>query len=199
MELEKLDERLLSLREKAKEGRDPTAPDDTLELLLTRAKEIKPKRILEIGAAEGLTSITLLSVTNAFVTAIEFDGGRAQRARENFALFGLEDRVNLIEGDAGEVLPALEEDGAYDMIFLDGPKAQYRRYFADCKRLLKKGGYLFSDDILLIGYVTGEPPKKRKMLAEHIREYLRMLQEDEDFQTQILSVGEGLAVSVKIK
>lgn len=199
MKLETLDERLLSLREKAKEGRDPTAYDETLELLLTTAENIAPKRILEIGAAEGLTSIALLSATEAFVTAIECDGARAQKARENFAFFGLGGRVNFIEGDAGEVLAALEEDGAYDMIFLDGPKAQYRRYFADCKRLLKKGGYLFSDDILLFGYVTGEPPKKRKMLAEHIREYLSMLQEDKDFQTQILSVGEGLAVSVKIK
>lgn len=199
MELEALDERLKALREKAKEGRDPTAYDDTLELLLSTARKISPERILEIGAAEGLTSIALLLRSQARVTAIEVDSARASRARENFALFGVEGRVDLIEGDAGEVLPAIEGDGAFDMIFLDGPKVQYRRYFADCKRLLKRGGYLFSDDILLFGYVTGEPPKKRRMLAEHIREYINMLQEDKDFETRILSVGEGLAVSVKLK
>ena len=83
------------------------------------------------------------------------------------------------------------------MIFLDGPKVQYQRYFTECKRLLKKNGALFSDDVLLFGWVRGEPPKKRKMLAEHLREYLEILESDPDFSTQIYEYGEGLAVSIK--
>ena len=71
-------------------------------------------------------------------------------------------------------------------------------HFADCKRLLQGGGALVSDDVLLFGYVTGEPPKKRRMLAEHIREYLAMLQNDPDFTTEILPLAEGLAVSRKV-
>ena len=197
MQIDELDGRLLALRERAKEGRDPTAYDETLLLLIERAQAIGARRILEIGAGEGLTSIALLMNTEARVTAIECDGKRAQTARENFNAFALSERVNFIEGDAGAVLPALEEDGAYDLIFLDGPKAQYRKYFSDCKRLLKRGGYLFSDDILLFGYVLGEPPKKRKMLAEHIREYLALLEGDGDFETEILPIGEGLALSRK--
>lgn len=191
-------ERLKSLRERAKEGRDPTAADETLAKLLEIVREIKPERVLEIGAGEGLTSIAMLLHGAGRVTAIECDAERANRARENFAQFGLSDRASLIEDDAGRVLPALEEDGAYGLIFLDGPKAQYRRYFADCKRLLKRGGVLVSDDILLFGYVTGEPPKKRRMLAEHILEYIEMLQNDGDFQTEILPLAEGLAVSRKV-
>ena len=181
-----------------KEGRDPTAADETLALLCDLVQKSRPERVLEIGAGEGLTSIALLLSGAARLTAIECDAERARRARENFAHFGLADRVTLIEDDAGRVLPALEEDGAYGLIFLDGPKAQYRRYFADCKRLLKRGGVLVSDDILLFGYVTGEPPKKRKMLAEHIREYIAMLQSDPAFETEILPFGEGVAVSRKL-
>ncbi len=57
---------------------------------------------------------------------------------------------------------------------------------------------LLSDDVLLFGWVTGEPPKKRKMLAEHLREYLRLLETDTELTTEILKIGEGLAVSTKL-
>ncbi len=188
-------EKLDRMRTAAKEGRDPTAADETVVALVEWAKEHRAVRILEIGAGEGLTSCALLLETEAELTAIELLPDRAKKFRENVALFGLEDRVRLFEGDAGEILPMLT--GSYDLIFLDGPKVQYRRYFDDCKRLLKGGGALFSDDILLFGWVRGEAPKKRKMLAEHIREYLDLLESDPDFKTQIYEYGEGLAVSTK--
>ena len=185
------------MRSAAKAGRDPTAADETVQALVTWANAHKAQRILEIGAGEGLTSIALLLNTAAQVTAIEFDPVRAKKLRENVALFGVAERARLLEGDAGDILPSLETQ--YDLIFLDGPKVQYKRYFADCKRLLKRGGALFSDDILLFGWVRGEAPKKRRMLVEHIREYLALLENDPDFKTQIYEYGEGLAVSEKLR
>lgn len=193
----RLDERLSALRIRAKEGRDPTAADDTLQYILTTIEQIKPARILEIGAAEGLTSCAMLQSCSAELTAIELDAARAAAARENFLNFGLSERATLYEGDAGEILPMLR--GEYDFIFMDGPKVQYKRYFPECKRLLRRGGVLLSDDVLLYGWVSGEAetPKKRRMLVEHIREYLTELCSDEEFITSILPLGEGLAVSVK--
>lgn len=192
-----LDDRLLALREAAKGRRDPTAEDDTLQYLLLTAEQIAPARVLEIGAAEGLTSVALLLSTHAKLTAIECDGERAAKARENFRAFGVENRVTLIEEDAAAALPALTEE--YDLIFLDGPKVQYRRYLPELKRLLREGGVLLSDDVLLFGWVSGEEavPQKRRMLVEHIREYLSLLSSDPDLITQVLEIGEGLAVSVK--
>lgn len=194
--LSRLDSKLFALREVAKQGRDPTCADDTLEYILSLCEQKKPERILEIGCAEGLTSCAMLSVTNARLTAIELDSTRAARARENFQFFGVSDRVTLHEGSAGEILPMLE--GAFDLIFMDGPKVQYLSYLPDCKRLLRSDGVLLSDDVLLFGWVLGEPPKKRRMLVEHIREYLRALEKDPDLTTEILELGEGLAVSKKI-
>ncbi len=192
-----LDVRLLAMRENAKQGRDPTAADETLACLLTWARDHGAERVLEIGSAEGLTSVALLTANKAAtLTAIEFDSARAETSRKNYRLFGVSERVVLHEGDAGEILPMLT--GAYDMIFLDGPKVQYLKYLPDCKRLLKRGGALFSDDILLFGWVRGEPPKKRRMLVEHIREYLAALESDSEFKTEILEFGEGLALSVKV-
>ncbi len=197
MNLSVLDGRLLALREKAKEGRDPTAADETLAYLLNVAEARKPRKILEIGAAEGLTSCALLLCSHAHLTAIEADADRAARAREHFRAFGVEDRAVLYEGDAGEILPMMTD--TFDFIFLDGPKVQYRNYLSDCKRMLQVGGVLISDDVLLFGWVRGEPPKKRRMLAEHLREYLRMLEADPGFDTQVLEIAEGLAVSTKIR
>ena len=189
-------ERLDALRKKAKEGRDPTCADETLAYMLKTAREMNCAKILEIGAGEGLTSVAFLLNGACRVVAIENDPIRAAQARENFSSFGVDGRAELIEGDAGEVLPRLA--GEFDLIFLDGPKVQYCSYFPHCKRLLRRGGVLFSDDVLLYGWVRGEPPKKRRMLVAHIREYLGLLQSDPDFQTEILELGEGLAVSRKL-
>ena len=196
--MNQLERELFSLREAAKKGRDPTVPDDTLNYLLKTVRERSPKHILEIGAAEGLTSIyMLMNAPEATLTAIERDGERVKTARANFRHYGVEGRTTLHEGDAGEILPLLQ--GEYDLIFLDGPKVQYRRYLPDCKRLLKRGGLLLSDDVLLFGWVDGSVPvpHKRRMLVEHIREYLRLLQDDPELETTVLKIGEGLAVSEK--
>lgn len=196
MQLSDLPQEFLRLRAAAKQGRDPTSADETLLYMLSLCEELAPKRVLEIGAGEGVTALCLLEKTQADYVGIELDAARAERARRNFADFGFETRVHLYEGDAGEILPLMS--GAFDLIFLDGPKVQYLRYLPDCKRLLRKGGVLLSDDVLLFGWVTGEPPKKRRMLAVHLREYLSALEQDKELSTQVLSLGEGLAVSCKL-
>ncbi len=80
MKLSELDERLLVLRERAKEVRDPTAADETLELILELLEKHRPNRILEIGAAEGLTSCAMLMCSHAHLTAIERNADRASCA-----------------------------------------------------------------------------------------------------------------------
>ena len=175
----RLDDRLVSLRDRAKGRRDPATEDETLALLLTVARMRAPRRILEIGTAEGLSSTALW-----------------RSAKENFAAFGVADRANALLADAGDVLPSLEEQ--FDLIFLDGPKAQYIHYLSELKRLLTPRGVLFADDVLLYGWVSGreEVPYKRRSIVERLREYLRAVRDDLDFATTILEVGEGVAISV---
>lgn len=188
-------EKLAALRAREREGRDPTCADETLAYMLQTAAQIGAERILEIGAGKGLTSLAFaLAFPQAHITAVERDALRAQTAQENIAAFGAEERITLLEGEAAEILPCLE--GEYDLIFLDAAKVQYRRFFPDCKRLLRRGGVLFSDDVLL--FADGVPPKRR-MLARHIEEYLQMLSEDGEFSTEVLPLGAGLAVSRRIR
>ena len=188
-------EKLAALRAQEKEGRDPTCADEALAYMLNTAEELGAERILEIGAGKGLTSIAFaLALPEARIVAIERDAARIAAAREHFAQFGVSERIRLLEGDAAEYLPRLA--GPFDLIFLDAAKVQYRRFLPDCKRLLKEGGVLFSDDVLLFEH--GVPPKRR-MLAAHIAEYLDLLSADADLTTEILHCGMGLAVSRKGK
>lgn len=191
-------ERLAALREGAKEGRDPCAPDDTLQLLLACARMRAPERILEIGTGEGLTSLALLcECPRAHLVTVEADEARYRTACAYFEEFCVADRVRAVCGDAKDVLEALEEP--FGLIFLDGPKAQYAAYFPDLKRLLAPRGVLFADDVLLYGWVDGreEVPPKRRSIVRKIREYLELVCADPDLVTSVLDVGEGVALSVR--
>ena len=187
-----MNERLAALRAAAMEERDPTCSDDVLSVLLNEVERVGAKHILEIGTGRGLTSVALLLQSDACVTTIERDQARIAAARENFARFSVSDRVALLEGDAADILPCLED--VFDLIFLDAAKVQYRRFLPECKRLLRAGGVLCADDVLLF---SDGVPKKRRMLAQHIGEFLQELQADEAFTTTILPVGKGLAVARK--
>lgn len=176
----------------------PVSSDETLAYLCTCALMAKPQSILEIGTAVGVSGICMLEqCTAAHLTTIEFNPDFATEAEDNFAKSHMSDRATVIRGDAAEVLPALT--GEYDFIFLDGPKVQYVKYLPQLKRLLKSGGTLFADDVLLYGWVNGEreTPKKRKMLVQHIREYITAVTNDDELHTVIVDVGNGVALSVK--
>ena len=192
-----IDEKLAARRADALARGIPVADDETLQFLLVTLALTKPSRILEIGTAVGLSGVaTLLACPNAKLTTIELEEERYLEAKKNFSDFGVSERVTAHLGDAGEILAMM--DGQFDFVFLDGPKAQYERYLFDLKRLLKKGGILFSDDVLLFGWVSGEEeaPQKRRSIVGKIRSYLDVLTADKDFLTSVLNVGDGVALSV---
>ncbi len=193
----KVDERIIERRKRALERGIPVADDETLQFLLVTLATSKPLRILEIGTAVGLsTTAMLLACPLARVTTMELEEERYLEAKQNFADFGVADRVNAYVGDAGEILSMM--DGEFDFVFLDGPKAQYEKYLFDLKRLMKKGAVLFADDVLLYGWVSGEEPtpQKRHSIVDKIRSYLDTITKDEDFITSVLDIGDGVALSV---
>ena len=192
-----IDKRLAARRAEALARGIPVADEETLGFLLLTLEMCKPERILEIGTAVGLSGVAMLqALPNARLTTMELEEERYEEAKRNFADFGVESRVNAYLGDAAEILAMM--DGQFDFVFLDGPKAQYEKYLFDLKRLMKKGAVLFSDDVLLYGWVSGvEPtPQKRHSIVDKIRSYLKTLTADEDFRTSVLDVGDGVALSV---
>ncbi len=184
-------------RAEALERGIPVADDEGLQFLLVTLLACKPSRILEIGTAVGLSGVAMLqALPNARLTTIELEEERYIEAKANFAEFGVADRVTAHLGDAGEILSMM--NGEFDFVFLDGPKAQYEKYLFDLKRLMKSGGVLFADDVLLYGWVDGkEPtPQKRRSIVEKIRSYLDRVTSDPAFITSVVDIGDGVAISV---
>ena len=195
----KLGDGLKEIRRNAFANSVPVCDDETLCFLGTLLYALKPKRILELGTAVGAFSAYAAQIcTSAHITTIERDENFFAQAKANFASFGVADRVTAICGDAGEVIKTLSDK--FDFIFMDCAKVQYVKYLPDLKNLLEKGGVLAADDVLLYGYVTGEveTPKKRRMLVEHIREYINAVTSDGELDTTIINTGDGIALSVKI-
>ncbi len=192
-----IDGKLRQARAEALERGIPVADDETLQFLLVALGMTKPTKILEIGTAVGLSGVAMLQeCPSARLTTIELEEDRHAEAKENFTKFGVAERVTAHLGDAGEILAMM--DGQFDFVFLDGPKAQYEKYLFDLKRLMKEGAILFSDDVLLYGWVSGEEPtpQKRRSIVEKIRSYLDVLTADNDFITSVLNIGDGVALSV---
>lgn len=194
----RIPESLQAVRSRAFGREIPISGDETLSFLMAQAAAVKPSGILELGTAVGVTSAAmLLACPAAQLTTVERDHAFFEEAAETYRMCGLQGRVRAIEGDAGQVIEALH--GPFDMIFLDCAKVQYVKYLPRLKQLLSVGGVLIADDVLLYGWASGEAevPKKRRMLAKHIEEYLVAVTSDPELLTSVIKVGDGIALSVK--
>ena len=169
-------------------------------LLKVLLQLVQPERILEVGTAVGYSSILMSEnmPENCKITTIENYDKRIPVAKNNFKRAGKEDVITLIEGDALEVLKTLE--GPYDFIFMDSAKGQYINYLPDVKRVLRKGGLLISDNILQEGEIVESRyavTRRNRTIHTRIREYVYELTHSEDFVTSIVTIGDGITLSVK--
>ena len=135
---------------------------------------------------------------NGSIDTIEREKERIEQAKENFKKAEVEDKIRLYEGDAVEILPTLNEK--YDAVFIDAAKGKYPFFLKEALRMLNKNGIIFADNILYKGYVLSDYNKhKQRTAVRNLREYLKEVTENESLDTTILEVGDGLAISKKIK
>ena len=177
----------------------PIIMDDTLNEIDLILKNKKVNRFLEIGTAVGYSAIcfTKYLEENGIIDTIERDSLRVKQALENIKLAEVEDKIHIFEGDAVEILPTLNEK--YDVVFIDAAKGKYPFFLHEATRLIKEDGIILADNVLYKGYVMSDYNKhKQRTAVTHLREYLKEVKENPKFDTQILDVGDGLAVS-KIK
>ena len=160
----------------------------------------RPMRILEVGAAVGFSSILMSEYMpeGGHITTIENYDKRIPIARANFKRAGKEEQIDLIEGDALEVMHGLE--GPYDLIFVDAAKGQYIHYLPEVMRLLGSDGVLVSDNVLQEGDIIESRfavERRNRTIHSRMREYLYELKHHDQLQTSIIPLGDGLALSVK--
>lgn len=186
---------LEKVKKKALAEHIPIIMDDTLETIKEILIKEKPERILEIGTAVGYSASQFVRfVPNARVDTIELDEARAEEAMENVKKIGIAENVNIFIGNAVEILPTFQEE--YDMIFIDANKGKYPVFLQEGIRLAKSNGLIIADNILYKGYVMSDYNKhKQRTAVKHLREYIQMAQENPMLETEILEVGDGLAIS----
>ncbi|MCM3762315.1 O-methyltransferase [Alkalihalobacillus oceani] len=171
-----------------------------MECLLQQLKLIKPKRILEIGTAIGYSAGRMaLALPEATIVTIERDAERYEQALANIQALKLTDRIDVWHGDALELSQKLEFESLFDVLFIDAAKGQYQRFFEMYGSYVKEGGVVFSDNVLFRGLVATDhiENKRLRQLTNKIKTYNSWLMSQPDYETTIIPVGDGLAVSVK--
>ena len=190
---------LEKIKQKALSEHIPIIMDDTLEVVDKLLTEIRPARILEIGTAVGYSAICFSEYlqSDGKIDTIERDDERVAEAKINIEKVGVSDKINIYQGDAVEILPSLNEK--YDVVFIDAAKGKYPFFLKEALRMIKPNGLILADNILYKGYVMSDYNKhKQRTAVRNLREYVKEVTENPNIETEILEVGDGLAIS-KIK
>lgn len=192
---------LNELEKYALETNVPIIRPQTQSLLKLLLAIKQPKQILEVGTAIGFSALLMSEYgpENLKITTIEKYEKRIPLARENFKKAGKEESITLLEGDAAEILKEL--DGTFDLIFMDAAKGQYIHFLPDILRLMPAGGLLISDNVLQDGDVMESRfavTRRNRTIHARMRDYLYELKHNEQLCTDILPVGDGVTISVKL-
>ncbi|MDF2819606.1 MAG: putative O-methyltransferase [Clostridiales bacterium] len=194
---------LSEMRVYARENFIPILKMETQSLLEVTLIMNKPKNILEIGTAIGYSSILMSGCISedTRITTIERSKPMIEQATKNIKLAGKEEQISLLQGDATDILQQLvEEDRKYDFIFMDAAKGQYITFFEPCMKMLMKEGTLFSDNVLQEGEVAQSRygiSRRNRTIHARMREYLWEIKHNKELSTSIITIGDGVAISIK--
>lgn len=186
------------MKEYAEDNNVPIITDEGINYIRNYIKENKIKRILEVGTAIGYSSILMaLTDEEITITTIERDEKRYLEAVKNIKKFHLEERITLLYKDAFDV----ELDEEFDLVFIDAAKAQNTRFFEKFSKSLAKQGTIITDNMNFHGLVEDESKiesRNLRALIRKVKAYHEFLENNEDFKTTFLNIGDGLAVSKPI-
>ena len=173
----------------------PIMQDQSQQFICEYIKNHNYKKILEIGTAIGYSTIQFAKTSpDVKVTSIELDIDRFIKARQNVEDCNLEDRITLINENALDT----QLDDKFDLIFIDGPKAQYIKFFEKYKNNLNPNGVIISDNLFFHGMVedlTLTHNYSTIKLVKKIRKYIDFLKNNQEFTTEFFDLGDGISVS----
>jgi caffeoyl-CoA O-methyltransferase len=188
---------LRAMREHGERDGIPIVAPETGALLEILAAATGAQRAVEIGTAIGVSTLHLAR-GGAHVTSFEVDRERHEAAKSYLTRAGLIDRVDLRLQDATEGLAELEP-GSFDLAFIDGPKDLYGGHLDQVVELLRPGGLLLVDNVLMSGgAATGKPigPWGEDRI-EIMRAFNAALAERDDLRATFTPVGDGVALAVR--
>lgn len=189
---------ITDLRECAEIDKVPIITKDTESLMSVLLTMHRPKKMLEIGTAVGYSAISFTSVLPELeITTIEHSDKMYDMAMSNIEKAKLSSRIHVIKGDAREIIENLNE--TFDMIFIDAAKGHYKLFFDRCFYKLNPSGVIISDNVLYKGMTASNEflIKRKRTIVKRMREYLKYISNLKDFETTVLPVGDGVAISVR--
>jgi caffeoyl-CoA O-methyltransferase len=158
---------------------------------------IKPINILEIGTYTGYSAICLAEglTTNGKLITIEANEEFEEIIKKNIAEAGLNDKIELILGNALDVIPNLTK--TFDLIFIDADKLNYAKYYQLALEKTRIGGIIISDNVLWDNKVIDAQASDKT--TNHLKKYNQELHLDQRTEKVLLPIRDGLFVSRKIK
>lgn len=190
---------LMAMEDYAKENHVPIIEPEVAQLLKVLLKSNKPSNILEVGTAIGYSALIMAGATdvNCKITTIERRQDMIQLAKENISKTPFDKRIKILEGEAEEILPTLND--SYDFIFLDAAKGQYIEFFNYCIKFLKSGGMIVSDNVLFKGMVATDELviRRKKTIVKRLRTFLQYINEIEGYTSCVIPLGDGVAITYK--
>ena len=158
---------------------------------------LRPKRILEIGTAIGYSALLMYEASGkqAKIVTMEQNADVAAVAWENMKKYGADRDMTLVLGDAAVELDKVS--GTFDLLFIDAAKGQYPVFLEKALPLLRPGGVIVTDNVLYKGKTAypDYPEHKHRTIVTRLRGYLTMLCEDERFDTALIPIGDGVALT----
>jgi caffeoyl-CoA O-methyltransferase len=171
------------------------------KFLQVLATLVGAKNILELGTLAGYSTIWMARAlpTNGKLISLEYDPQHAAVAQKNIDRAGLTQQVEIRVGKALDILPDLQSEAPFDMIFIDADKPPYAEYFQWALRLSRPGTLIVADNVIREGKVLSEAPAD-EMVAGAQR-FNNMLGASEHVTATILqTVGskehDGMAIAV---
>lgn len=187
-----------SIKEYAYANNIPIMQDEGINYLINYIKENNIKNILEIGTAIGYSAIMMcMADKDVSVVTIERDEKRYLEAIKNIKKFKLEERIHLIYNDALEV----KLNNQYDLIFIDAAKAQNKNIFERFEKKLRESGTIITDNMNFHGLIFEDEKnitsRNLRQLVRKIKDYRIFLENNVYYETEILNIGDGIAISIK--
>ena len=157
---------------------------------------IQPERVLEIGTFTGYSAIALAEglSNNGKLFTIEINEELESIINKYIALAGMDDKIELLLGDALQIIPRLNE--LFDLVFIDADKEQYVDYYELSIEKLRPGGFILIDNVLWGGKAVRD--KKPDNETQGIRRFNEHVKNDDRVEQVILSIRDGLMLVRKL-
>lgn len=193
------DDFLIELEKYAELNHVPIIHPEVAQLIKVLIKISKPKKILEIGTAIGYSALVMASAMgkDGKVITIEKRDDMINIANKNISDSGYFSKIQIIKGEAEEVLPSINDE--FDFIFIDAAKGQYMEFFPHCIRNLVDGGIIVSDNVLYKGMVASDElvVRRKKTIVKRMRSYLNYITSNDSIESTVIPIGDGVAITYK--